>query len=44
MVVIDLDRGLTIANAMNRVENVGLRPDRTRAHVKTVHEALGMID
>jgi CubicO group peptidase (beta-lactamase class C family) len=40
IVIMDLDRKLTKAYAMNKMENVGLGNTRTKRHVKAIYQAL----
>jgi len=42
MIIMDLDRKLTIGYAMNRMENVGLGSNRTKAYIAKVYEALNI--
>jgi len=41
MAIMDLDRRLTISYAMNKMDNVGLGNDRTKAYAKAVYKAMG---
>ncbi|CZR69692.1 related to beta-lactamase [Phialocephala subalpina] len=43
VVIMDLDRKVTIAYAMNKMDNVGLGSTRTKAYVKAIYQALGVI-
>ncbi|EXJ94477.1 beta-lactamase [Capronia coronata CBS 617.96] len=38
--VMDLDRGITFAYVMNKMDNVGLGNQRTKAYVKAIYDAL----
>lgn len=40
MIIMDLDRRMTIGYVMNRMENFGLGTARTRAYIKAVYAAL----
>ncbi|PQE24823.1 beta-lactamase protein [Rutstroemia sp. NJR-2017a BVV2] len=42
IIIMDLDRRLTISYAMNKLSNVGLGSERTKAYVKAVYSALGV--
>jgi len=40
MVIMDVDRRVTIAYVMNKMENVGLGSSRTKAYIRAAYEAL----
>jgi CubicO group peptidase (beta-lactamase class C family) len=40
--LMDCDRHLTISYVMNKMENVGIGSDRTKAYVKAIYAALGV--
>jgi CubicO group peptidase (beta-lactamase class C family) len=42
IIIMDLDRRLTISYAMNKLSNVGIGSERTKAYVKAVYLALGV--
>jgi hypothetical protein len=43
IVIMDLDRKVTIAYAMNKMENIGLGNTRTKMYVKAIYQALSVI-
>jgi len=43
LVIMDLDRKVTIAYAMNKMENVGLGNTRTKMYVKAIYQALDVV-
>ena len=43
MVIMDVDRRVTIVYVMNKMENVGLGHDRTKAYIRAAYEALGVL-
>jgi CubicO group peptidase (beta-lactamase class C family) len=43
IVIMDLDRKVTIAYAMNKMENVGLGSTRTKIYVKAIYQALDVV-
>ncbi|KFA79466.1 hypothetical protein S40288_09714 [Stachybotrys chartarum IBT 40288] len=43
MVIMDVDRRMTISYVMNKMENVGLGNDRTKAYIIAVYKALGVL-
>jgi len=43
IVIMDLDRKVTIAYAMNKMENVGLGSTRTKMYVKAIYQALDVV-
>ncbi|KAJ9664368.1 hypothetical protein H2198_000297 [Neophaeococcomyces mojaviensis] len=42
IIIMDLDRRLTISYVMNRLDNVGIGSRRTKIYVKAIYEALGV--
>lgn len=44
IVIMDLERKLTVSYVMNKMENAGLGNDRTKAYVKAIYKAFGVGD
>jgi CubicO group peptidase (beta-lactamase class C family) len=42
IIIMDLDRRLTICYVMNKLDSVGLGSNRTRAYVKAIYQGLGI--
>lgn len=42
IVIMDLDRRMTISYAMNKLDNVGLGSERTKAYVAAIYKSLGV--
>jgi CubicO group peptidase (beta-lactamase class C family) len=43
IVVMDLDRRLTISYTMNKLDNVGVGSDRTKAYTNAIYKAIGVL-